>query len=53
MTEEILRKQAKDRGMDEATTEDFVKKGLEWWETQGIKPRVSESEGKSKYSSDR
>jgi hypothetical protein len=53
MTEQILRKQAADRGLDAEATEDFVKKGLEWWENTGVKAVVSETSGKSKYTSDR
>jgi len=31
MTEQQLREEAKLRGMDEATTENFVKSGLDFW----------------------
>lgn len=33
--EKNLRTEAKNRGMDDETTEDFVKKGIEWWNSQG------------------
>ena len=52
-SEASLREEAKKRGMDAATTEDFVKSGLEWWNKWGVKAVVSVTEGKSKYSSDR